>query len=38
MDTPIVNYDLGFVNGVLVGAWVQVFGMIQDFRKSLPFN
>lgn len=38
MDTPIVNYDSGFVNGVLVGAWPQVFGMIQDFRKSLPFS
>lgn len=38
MDTPITNYDIGFVNGVLVGAWPQVFGMIQDFRKSLPFN
>lgn len=38
MGTPIVNYDPGFVDGVLVGAWPQVFGMIQDFRKNLPFN
>lgn len=38
MGTPIANYDPGFVNGVLVGAWEQVFGMVQDFRKSLPFN
>ncbi len=38
MGTPIVNYDPGFVNGVLVGAWPQVFGMIQEFRKNLPFN
>lgn len=37
-DTPITNYDPGFVNGVLVGAWPQVFGMIQELRKSLPFN
>lgn len=35
--TPIANYDPGFINGVLVGAWKQVFGMIQEFRKSLPF-
>jgi hypothetical protein len=38
LDTPITNYDPGFVNGVLVGAWQQVFGMIQDFRKTIPFN
>jgi energy-coupling factor transporter ATP-binding protein EcfA2 len=37
MGTPIMNYDPGFVNGVLVGAWDQVFGMIQEFRKTLPF-
>ncbi len=38
MDTPIVNYDPGFVEGVLVGAWQQVFKMIQDTRNNLPFN
>lgn len=38
MGTPILNYDQGFINGVLVGAWQQVHGMILDFRKSLPFN
>lgn len=38
MDTPIINYDPGFVEGVLVGAWPQVYGMIVEFRKSLPFN
>jgi hypothetical protein len=37
-DTPIVNYDPGFINGVLVGAWPQVFGMIQESRKSIPFS
>lgn len=38
LDTPIANYDPSFINGVLVGAWQQVFGMIQEFRKNLPFN
>jgi len=37
MGTPITNYDPGFVEGVLVGAWPQVYGMIEEFRKSLPF-
>ncbi|RDW21015.1 hypothetical protein CWR48_04170 [Oceanobacillus arenosus] len=36
-DTPITNYDPSFIDGVLVGAWQQVYGMIEDFRKSLPF-
>ncbi|MFS0820782.1 ATP-binding protein [Bacillus sp. 1P02SD] len=38
MGTPISNYDKGFIEGVLVGAWTQVFGMVQEFRKTLPFN
>jgi hypothetical protein len=38
LDTPIINYDPGFVNGVLVGAWEQVFGMVEAFRKTIPFN
>ncbi|MGG4444523.1 ATP-binding protein [Brevibacillus fortis] len=38
MDTPISNYDKGFVEGVLVGAWQQVFQMIQETRNDLPFN
>jgi hypothetical protein len=38
LDTPISNYDPGFVNGVLVGAWEQVFGMVEAFRKTIPFN
>ncbi|MEK4513626.1 ATP-binding protein [Paenibacillus sp. FSL K6-2524] len=37
MDTPITNYDSGFINGVLVGAWTQVHKMIQDFKANLPF-
>lgn len=38
LETPITNYDPSFIDGVLVGAWTQVFGMVQEFRKSLPFN
>lgn len=37
-DTPITNYDASFIDGVLVGAWDQVHGMVKDFRASLPFN
>ncbi|MFB0831055.1 ATP-binding protein [Brevibacillus laterosporus] len=37
MDTPIINYDSGFIEGVLVGAWPQVYIMIQEARKNLPF-
>lgn len=37
-DTPITNYDPGFIDGVLVAAWPKVFEMIQEYRKSLPFN
>ncbi|MEK4453919.1 AAA family ATPase [Paenibacillus sp. FSL L8-0506] len=36
-DTPIANYDPGFIDGVLVGAWQQVFSLIQDRRNGLPF-
>lgn len=36
LDTPIENYESEFVNGVLVGAWPQVFKMIQDLR-TIPF-
>lgn len=32
--TPIENYDPGFISGVLVGAWPQVFTMIQENRKG----
>lgn len=33
IDTPIANYDPNFINGCLVGAWGQVFAMIQGNRK-----
>lgn len=36
-DTPIDKYDPGFIDGVLVGAWSQVFGMIQEIRDDIPF-
>ncbi|AQZ46061.1 ATP-binding protein [Paenibacillus larvae] len=37
IDTPITNYDLNFVEGVLVGAWPQVYNMIQEMREQIPF-
>ncbi|WP_440896263.1 ATP-binding protein [Amphibacillus sp. Q70] len=37
-DTPIANYDVSFIEGVLVGAWEQVHGMVKDFRNQLPFK
>lgn len=37
-DTPISNYDPGFVEGVLVQAWQQVFGMVQKLRSTIPFS
>lgn len=36
-NTPIENYDPSFIDGVLVGAWAQVFQMIKDFRDDIPF-
>jgi hypothetical protein len=36
-NTPIENYDPQFITGVLVGAWVQVFKMIQDYRNDVPY-
>ena len=35
-DTPITNYDPEFIDGVLIGAWGQVFKMIKE-NKDLPF-
>jgi len=35
-DTPVIMYDPGFIDGVLVGAWDQVFSMIKD-NRILPF-
>lgn len=37
IDTPVENYDPGFIDGVLVGAWGQVFQMIKDIRDEVPF-
>lgn len=39
-DTPIEKYDPGFIKGVLIGAWPQVYKMIQDVRDkdTIPFN
>lgn len=36
-ETPIENYDIGFINGVLVGAWPQVYAMILENNK-VPFD
>lgn len=37
-STPIENYDPQFIDGVLVGAWGQVFAMIEDMRaEEIPF-
>lgn len=38
--TPIENYDPNFISGVLVGAWSQVYGMIQKLRETyeVPFH
>lgn len=37
-DTPIANYDPGYIEGVLVGAWPQVFAVIQQIRSTIPFS
>jgi len=37
-DTPITNYDPGFIEGVLVAAWPKVFAMIEEMRNDVPFN
>lgn len=36
-DTPISRYDPAFVQGVLIGAWPQVRGMVLANREALPF-
>ena len=35
-NTPIEKYDPGFIDGVLVGAWDQVFAVIVD-NRNLPY-
>lgn len=39
-NTPIQNYPEDFVNGVLVGAWKQVYQCIKDLRETYdtPFD
>ena len=37
VDTPIDNYDPQFISGVLVGAWGQVYKMIEEIRDEIPF-
>lgn len=39
-DMPISEYPEDFVNGVLIGAWDQVFSMIKTMRETeeVPFN
>ena len=36
-DTPIRNYPPDFVQGVLIGAWPQVRGMVLANREEVPF-
>jgi hypothetical protein len=36
-DMPITAYPPDFVQGVLIGAWAQVFKLIKDNRE-LPFT
>lgn len=35
-STAIAKYDPNFINGVLIGAWEQVYGMIKK-NKEVPF-
>ena len=34
---PVERYDPGFIQGVLIGAWEQVYAMIKK-NKEIPFN
>ena len=36
-DMPISSYPPDFVQGVLIGAWAQVFGIIQE-NRAVPFE
>lgn len=36
-ETPISKYDPMYIDGVLVGAWDQVFDYIQKHRDDMPF-
>lgn len=37
METPILNYDPGFIEGVLVAAWSTVHQLVLEHRADLPF-
>lgn len=36
-NTPIENYDNEFIQGVLIGAWPQVFSAIEENYRKMPF-
>jgi energy-coupling factor transporter ATP-binding protein EcfA2 len=38
IDTPVTNYPIDFINGVLVEAWPKVYEMITKNRANQPFN
>lgn len=39
-DVPIRDYDKDFIDGCLIGAWQQVYGMIKEMKEKevIPFN
>ena len=39
-DVKIKDYDMDFINGCLIGAWPQVYGMIKEMKatQQVPFN
>lgn len=39
-DVAVKDYDSDFINGCLIGAWPQVYGMIKEMKatQQVPFN
>ena len=39
-DVKIRDYDKDFIDGCLIGAWQQVYGMIREMKEKqeVPFN
>ena len=39
-DVKIKDYDKDFIDGCLIGAWQQVYGMIREMKEKqeVPFN
>ena len=39
-DVRIRDYDKEFIDGCLVGAWSQVYGMVKEMKEKqeIPFN